>query len=602
MINKFPRLFDDIRNLFNLLPLRLKAIIYCTPFFNLLGGGLELLTLVYISPLVQLASNSSSSISFAASSGYLPFLPFPKNLFEACLYFSITVILSSSFKIIISYSNSYIGKETGISMASAVIDRIFSMSLDSISRSGSSRLVGLSVISPSRIVTGLISPLLQLSTSVLVTVCLGFGVVQASGLEFPTILFALIVVYLTIYLFTKNSLSSLNLQIAKFQNASILKVSESITAIAEITVAHRQFREKQFFSESNDKLRQAEATLVFLSTYPKYIVESIALVLIAYSIFQNKDNPSFLSGAAVLFAGLIRVNQQVGQGFACVSAIKASSAILREFLDFIDVKNVLLYPLSSISGLGLEETARFDTHLEVNNASLFASSLVVDNLIYKYPGTNEFLFEGLSFSLPYSSKLLISGPSGCGKSTLLKLLMGLNYLDVNFGRISLGDLFEINPHFSLAQREFWFSKIAYVSQRPEILTSSIYENIAFPSDMSAFIDMDKVVHSSRLAQLDSWIESLPSAYETMVGESSLQMSGGQMQRIAIARALYKNPMYLFLDEFTSSLDVTNARAIQDIVFERFSNCTIIEVSHRVVDSSLYTHKLNFKAGFGWTFS
>jgi len=162
------------------------------------------------------------------------------------------------------------------------------------------------------------------------------------------------------------------------------------------------------------------------------------------------------------------------------------------------------------------------------------------------------------------------GHSGSGKSTIISLL--LRYYDVSDGRILFNgtDIREYDIETILA-------RVGYVSQDTFIFNASIRENIAFGSDYSD----EQIITAAQRANIHSFIMSLPDKYDSMVGEHGLKLSGGEKQRIAIARALVREPEILVLDEATSNLDNESEAIVQDSINQVAETVTTFIVAHRL---------------------
>ena len=163
------------------------------------------------------------------------------------------------------------------------------------------------------------------------------------------------------------------------------------------------------------------------------------------------------------------------------------------------------------------------------------------------------------------------GASGSGKSTLTDLIIRL--MDPTSGEIQI-DGINIKK-FNLAS---YHSKIGIVSQESYIFRDSIANNIYYGSD---FMSMEKAVEVAKLANAHDFIMKLPDGYNTIVGEKGVTLSGGEKQRISLARALYKNPEILILDEATSALDSESEKVILDAIGKIKNKYTIIAIAHRL---------------------
>jgi ATP-binding cassette subfamily B protein len=161
--------------------------------------------------------------------------------------------------------------------------------------------------------------------------------------------------------------------------------------------------------------------------------------------------------------------------------------------------------------------------------------------------------------------------SGSGKTTLLKLL--LKFYESYKGEIKIG-----NSSLKYISPKFWRSQCGSVMQEGFIFSDSIAKNIAVSDEV---IDYKKLVHSCNVANILSFVESLPLGFNTKIGAEGNGISAGQKQRILIARAVYKNPEYLFFDEATNALDANNEKEIMENLQEFFTGKTVVIVAHRL---------------------
>ncbi len=167
--------------------------------------------------------------------------------------------------------------------------------------------------------------------------------------------------------------------------------------------------------------------------------------------------------------------------------------------------------------------------------------------------------------------VLITGMPGVGKTTLIKMLLG--YYPLTEGDIRIGD-----QTIKTLSPSLWRERCGVVLQNGYLFYDTIARNISLGKSE---IDIKRLVHASKLANINEFIENLPLGYNTRVGQMGQFLSGGEKQRILIARAVYKNPDFLILDEGTSSLDANNERTIMENLSGFFMNKTVIIVAHRL---------------------
>lgn len=195
----------------------------------------------------------------------------------------------------------------------------------------------------------------------------------------------------------------------------------------------------------------------------------------------------------------------------------------------------------------------------------------IKDVSFRYMGADSFVFENLNLTIPYQKTTAIVGASGSGKTTLLKILM--KFYEPNKGEIKIG-----NTNLKNISPRFWREHCGVVMQDGYVFNDTIAENIAVGED---YIDKQKLRKAVEIANIKDFIEELPLSYNTKIGNEGIGISGGQKQRLFIARAVYKSPEYIFFDEATSSLDANNERIIMENLEHFFKGKTAIVIAHRL---------------------
>jgi len=199
-------------------------------------------------------------------------------------------------------------------------------------------------------------------------------------------------------------------------------------------------------------------------------------------------------------------------------------------------------------------------------------TIKIENMYFSYDGAErDYVLEDLSLTIPEKKVTAIVGASGSGKTTIIKLLLGF-YSPLK-GKIKVHNISidDINPHL-------WRQKAGAVMQDGYIFSDTIAKNIAVGVDE---IDKKRLLYSVKIANIQDFIESLPMKYNTKIGMEGIGVSQGQRQRLLIARAVYKDPDFLFFDEATNALDANNERIIMDNLNEFYKNKTVVIVAHRL---------------------
>lgn len=197
--------------------------------------------------------------------------------------------------------------------------------------------------------------------------------------------------------------------------------------------------------------------------------------------------------------------------------------------------------------------------------------LFLEDISFRYSGSFENVLKNLRLTIPNNKVTAIVGTSGSGKTTLMKLL--LKFYEPQEGSISLG----LHDMKNISNRA-WRERCGVVMQEGYIFNDTIANNIAIGED---HVDREKLQHAVAVANIKEFIESLPQRYNTKIGMEGVGLSTGQKQRVLIARAVYKNPDFLFFDEATSALDSNNEKVIMENLNTFFENKTVVVIAHRL---------------------
>ncbi|MDR4894855.1 MULTISPECIES: peptidase domain-containing ABC transporter [unclassified Chryseobacterium] len=282
-------------------------------------------------------------------------------------------------------------------------------------------------------------------------------------------------------------------------------------------------------------------------------------------INQMKDIlVSFLSAKLVLSGNLT-----LGMMLSVQYIIGQLNSPLLQLIDFIkqtqDAK-ISLERLGEIHDKDDEEDKN-----EHYVTDLPKKDIEIRDMSFRYIGSDVPVFENLSLTIPYQQTTAIVGASGSGKTTLLKLLM--KFYDPDKGEIKIG-----NTNMKNISPRYWRDHCGVVMQEGYVFNDTIANNIAVGED---HIDKQKLRRAVDIANIKEFIESLPLSYNTKIGNEGVGVSGGQKQRLFIARAVYKSPEYILFDEATSALDANNEKVIMENLEQFFKGKTAVVIAHRL---------------------
>ncbi|MGB6153609.1 MAG: peptidase domain-containing ABC transporter [Pricia sp.] len=275
----------------------------------------------------------------------------------------------------------------------------------------------------------------------------------------------------------------------------------------------------------------------------------------------------------IMVVGAIAVVQNelsLGSLLAIQYILAQTHAPLRELFDFI-----LKYQEAELAYARLSEIHNGDPKIHRQEIEYISNApkIQFNDVGFSYGNDTRFKIEGLNLTFPPNRTTALVGVSGSGKTTILKLL--LKYFPPTAGKILVD-----NVSLEALDEDYWRSKVAVVMQEGKIFSDSILNNIT-ESDSERPVDHPKLVESLRLSNLESMVSSLPKGIHTKVGKNGIRLSGGEKQRLLIARAIYKDAPIVILDEATSALDSENERQIVYNLKKFLKNRTVITIAHRL---------------------
>lgn len=332
---------------------------------------------------------------------------------------------------------------------------------------------------------------------------------------------------------------------------------QTMEAYREITIFGKQIYFKNNFKKTLNSYSQTLGEVYFLNSFSPKIIEIVA-VLGIFSIFLagyifNKDLATLAQFLIVFSIAAYRVIPSLNKVILFSNYIKSSLYIF----DYFD-----------------KTESKTESNVASSGSIIFDDKIELRNLSFNYPLAHNNIFTNLNLIIKKGETIGIIGSSGGGKTTLLNILLRL-YQETE------GGIYIDNKKLTQKNLDAWYKLVAYVPQNVTLLDSSIVENIAFGFDKKD-IDYEllkKVIHQS---QLNEFIMGLPEGFETQIGENGVKISGGQRQRLGIARALYHGSKILIFDEATSALDKETEQDLTESINKISNNeLTIIIVAHRI---------------------
>ena len=393
-------------------------------------------------------------------------------------------------------------------------------------------------------------------------------VILLIGLFFYNSVIALLVTLLfgavagILYLLTHTRAQTLGANSTRLNVTIDNKIMELFSTYREVFVRNRRSYYLNNIRKMNISLADTSAEQSFMPYIGKYVIEMTLVIgvfiVISFQIIMT-DFVNAVSTMAIFLAAGARL----------------APAILRVQQSLIVIRNGLgaikptLQMITQLRDINIQEELISNSKFEYSS---FNSSIKVSKISFKYPGKFDSALNDISFSIPSGSSIAIIGPSGAGKTTLIDIILGL--LIPNTGSITISD---VSPAEAIKK---WPGAIAYVPQEVVINSNTVRENICLGFDAKEFSD-DEIFECLKIAHLDTVINKLPEGLNTVMGERGYKFSGGERQRLGIARAIFTKPKILILDESTSSLDIDNENLITNSLQNLYGKVTVITIAHRL---------------------
>jgi ATP-binding cassette subfamily C protein len=348
-------------------------------------------------------------------------------------------------------------------------------------------------------------------------------------------------------------------------------ILEMVDAYREIAVLGKQNFFLTRFIEANKLGARTGVDLQVLKSVPRYIAESgLILGALGFVVWQLSRG--------TLAEGLIALGIFLAGSFRMMGAILPLQSVwnsLRQMQNWVQMGQEVLVTLRDTPELLDAGIFRETKLLEAASTISIpdgALAIEVKDVAFTHLNSDEEALKSVSLSIPAGCYAAVVGPSGAGKTTLVDLLLGL--YDPDSGTVSLAG---IDPRIIREQAP---GLISYVPQRPGLVTGTIAQNIALGVPDSD-IDEDKVRLALQKAQLFDHVDSLPSGIHSSLGPQSDSLSGGQIQRLGFARALYTDPKLIILDEATSALDAATEATVAASIKNVGGETTVVVIAHRL---------------------
>ena len=414
----------------------------------------------------------------------------------------------------------------------------------------------------------LILVLIQMITEVVVSAFLCIVLVVVS----PVMTLFIVVIFLGMTLLLskllKPRLNAIGRKNQEIQSRIAKWRIQSIYGLKDVKVLNREEFFIRNYYESGSIGANVARNYAVLNNLPRLLIETIFIVsMLAFIMVYmlGGGNINVLIPQLTAFAvAAIRIMPSANRINTYISEIAYSQPCLDYLYENLN-ESMKMDVNGSVTGLGKDKEGR-------KEKPVLQDKIVLDHITFAYPGTDKNIFTDAHMEVKRGQSVGIMGPSGVGKSTIVDILLGL--LHTKEGSITW-DGRNIFDNY-----EAWLAQIGYIPQSIYLVDESIRDNIAFGIDADK-IDDKRIWEVLEEAQLKEFVEELPEGLDTKIGDRGVRISGGQRQRLGIARALYHDPEILVFDEATSALDNDTEKAVMDAVNSFHGKKTMVIIAHRL---------------------
>ena len=558
---------DYFKKIFFIIPEKLKKKVYFFLFVNFLSILLEMMGIALIIPLVSLMFSLDLFYDNSFLKYIFNFLGQPSQemmlIFLGIFIIFVFLIKNLTLLYFVWWQTNFahnIQYLTSKSLCNIYLNKDYLFHLSN----NSSKLIKNTGLEANNLRTAILG-LMTLITEVLLIL----GVISILIFYNPKInsivIITFVVFALLFFFLTKNKISEWGKIRLSKQADAFRGLNQAFQGIKDIKVFKREDYFYNFYKNSLHELVKMNILNGFIKGMPKLFLEFLGIIVLVSLMAILFKNESFSSeqimiSLSLFAAGIIKI-------LPSVSKVLGSIQIIRYNYPSVDlVYNEFVHNRKNLENNENIEKSNNTKFIDKNDENL----IIIENLNFRYSSDRSGLNK-VNFTAKKNEIVGIIGESGSGKGTLINIILGL--LKPNSGSIQFNGI-DINNNL-----DSWRDNIGYIPQNIYLTDDTIKNNIAFGIEENK-IDKTRINECIKLAELNSLVNSTQDGINCVVGERGVKISGGELQRIGIARALYKNPNILILDEATSALDIHTEKNILKTILSLQKDRIIIVVSHR----------------------
>jgi len=450
----------------------------------------------------------------------------------------------------------------GAQISASLVSRLLSQSLIEIQKRTSQETLFAVTRGVEYVTLQILAPSIVLVSDLALLFIMTVGLFIIDPLTAVGTIFIFLAIGYLLYRFMNVRAGMLGIRSSELNVVSNEKIVEVFSSYRELVVRNRRDYYAREIGTYRFALARTSAEMNFLPYVSKYVIETSVIVgalLIGAAQFVLQDAAHAVATLAIFLAAGTRIAPAVLRVQQGSVLIRGSMGQAKPTLDLIEELGTTLI------------NENMDDRVDVIHKG-FSSDVFLENVSLTYPGKSAPAVKNVSLTIPSGNSVAFVGPSGAGKTTIIDILLGVLLPDSGTVQIS-----GLPPQFAI---EKWPGAMSYVPQDVVIAAGTIRENIALGYPPKEATD-ELVTSALKIANLEKLIASLPDGINTQVGERGTRISGGQRQRLGIARAMFTRPQLLVLDEATSALDGETEIEISEAIHALRGVTTVIMIAHRL---------------------
>tara|TARA_B100000029_G_scaffold515852_1_gene625028 strand:- start:836 stop:2605 length:1770 start_codon:yes stop_codon:yes gene_type:complete len=559
-----------LKKSFKLLNTNQKKFFFIVIIFILINTFFEIIGLAAIIPLMNLIIQDTFFLDFPLLSKFLLNVTqifLPNDIYESndtkinfiiggSISFVMIYLIKTLFHIFLSYVHTRYTYDITYSISNRLYKGYLNLDFIFHTTRNSTNLKQ-NILIETNSFASVFNSLLILITESIILLFISLFLIYYNWQLSTVIVIFLTIISILILKLTKSKLTSWGKQRLFFMEKRFKTLQEGLESIKELYIFQKSLYFLNSYAESSKTYLKAATYHAVTLNATRPIFEFIGLlclmVLLLVLLLREVPTSYLISTLGLFLAASFRLLPSLNKIVQSIQNIKFNNACIDRILNEDKI---------------ISENEKF-IKSQINTP--FKKIIKFTDVNFSYPDKEKKILENINFSIEKGSIIGIEGVSGSGKSTLVNLILTL--LEPTKGQIKVDDLVLEKNNLS------WLKNIGYVPQNTNLMDDTVEKNIAFGLSYEE-TDIKKLNKAIDSAQLTSFVNNLKDGIKTRVGEKGHMISGGQIQRICIARALYNNPNIIILDEPTSALDSENETLIMDTIYNLGKDKTIIIVSHK----------------------